>query len=255
MTFLAIGIWTHVVFDKDNLGEILGFETRVFVWTSVTLAYVIIHYALLRFSFWLVHIFPRWFHLTPVASLVGILVCEPIFIHIMTHMGVFEPFSMSKIIIFVGRDIIILGLLEFIFATLIIQIVTTLPSHAHFSKRAKDSSANLLNLSHPLMIPFGTHNVSAQDILVIKSEDHYCHLQTAQKTFFERKRLIDIVNILPSTLGMQVHRSFWVAHKFVKGIRLEGQKTVVITKDGQEISASRKLRSQLIELYPKLNED
>ena len=71
------------------------------------------------------------------------------------------------------------------------------------------------------MIPFGTHNVSAQDILVIKSEDHYCHLQTAQKTFFERKRLIDIVNILPSTLGMQVHRSFWVAHKFVKGIRLE----------------------------------
>lgn len=123
MTFLAIGIWTHVVFDKDNLGEILGFETRVFVWTSVTLAYVIIHYALLRFSFWLVHIFPRWFHLTPVASLVGILVCEPIFIHIMTHMGVFEPFSMSKIIIFVGRDIIILGLLEFIFATLIIPIV------------------------------------------------------------------------------------------------------------------------------------
>ena len=41
----------YVVFDKNNLGEFFGFETRTFIWTSVTLAYVITHYSIFRASF------------------------------------------------------------------------------------------------------------------------------------------------------------------------------------------------------------
>ena len=65
--------------------------------------------------------------------------------------------------------------------------------------------------------------------------------------------MIDIVDAIPNSFGMQIHRSYWIAHKYVTGIRREGQKTLVITKDGQAISASRKLRAELLKIYPEIN--
>ena len=83
------------------------------------------------------------------------------------------------------------------------------------------------------MISLGDNKINAADILLIRSEDHYCHLFTAEQKYFERKRLIDIVDAIPNSYGLQIHRSYWIAHKHITGIRREGQKTLVITKDGQ----------------------
>jgi len=252
--FLAIVVWTHVVFDKNNLGDSFGFETRTFIWTSVTLAYLVIHYSIFRASFVIRRFIPGWVHYTPVGSLIGILICEPIYIHAMTQLNVFEPFDVPKIFQFVGRDLIVLALLEFIFATVIIPVVTMLPSLSHLYQRPKANNVDPLLNAPPIVVTFGEHKINASTILLIRSEDHYCHLHTANRKYFERKRLIDIIDTIPEAYGMQIHRSYWVAHKFVQGIKRDGQKTLVITKDGQKFSASRKLRAELLKSYPELLE-
>jgi len=152
-----------------------------------------------------------------------------------------------------ARDLVVLALIEFIFATVIIPVVTTIPALSHLYRRPKANTANPFLNTAPIMISFGDHKINAANILLIRSEDHYCHLQTADQKFFERKRLIDIVDTIPLSYGMQVHRSYWIAHKHVTGIKREGQKIMVITKDGQEISASRKLKAELLKNYPELS--
>lgn len=252
--FLAIVVWTHVVFDKNNLGDFFGFETRTFIWTSVTLTYVIIHYSIFRASFMIRRFIPSWVHFTPIASLIGTLICEPIYIHAMIQLNAFEPFDVPKIFQFVGRDLIVLALLEFIFATVIIPVVTMLPSLSHLYQRPKVNDVDPLLNTTPTMVTFGEHKINASTILLIRSEDHYCHLHTANQKYFERKRLIDIIDTIPEAYGMQIHRSYWIAHKFVQGIKREGQKTLVVTKDDQTFSASRKLRAELLKTYPELSE-
>ena len=253
MIFLAIVVWTHVVFDKNNLGDFFGFETRTLIWTSVTLAFVVIHYALLRLSFLVIRFAPKWFHFTPLGSLLGILICEPIYIHTMVQLDVFKPFDLQTIFQFIGRDLIVLALLEFIFATVIIPVVTMLPALSHLYRRPKANTVDPLLNEPPTMISFGDNRINAAQILLIQSEDHYCHLLTTGQKYFERRRLIDIIDTIPQSYGMRIHRSYWIAHKHVAGIRREGQKTLVITKDGQAISASRKLRAELLKIYPEIN--
>ena len=64
----------------------------------------------------------------------------------------------------------------------------------------------------------------------------------------------DVVDRLPVQHGALIHRSDWITHKFVQGIKREGQKTLATTKDGRTLSASRTLRAERLKTYPELSE-
>ena len=62
---------------------------------------------------------------------------------------------------FVGRDLIVLALLEFIFATVIIPVVTMLPSLSHLYQRLKADNVDPLLNASPTMVTFGEHKINA----------------------------------------------------------------------------------------------
>ena len=55
----------------------------------------------------------------------------------MVQLNVFRPFDVPTMFQFIARDLVVLALLEFIFATVIIPVVTMLPALSHLYKRPK----------------------------------------------------------------------------------------------------------------------
>ncbi|EUB96467.1 transcriptional regulator, LytTR family [Rhizobium sp. CF080] len=76
-------------------------------------------------------------------------------------------------------------------------------------------------------------------ILRLSVEDHYTDVVTSRGHELVLLRFADALKELGPTLGLQVHRSHWVADAHVETLkRIEG-KLFVIVKDGTEIPVSR----------------
>ena len=131
----------------------------------MTLAYVVVHYSLFRVSFLVNRFAPGWFHFTPFGSLLGIMICEPIYIHAMVQLNVFRPFDVPTMFQFIARDLVVLALLEFIFATVIIPVVTMLSALSHLYQRPKANTIDPVLNASPIMISLGDNKINAANIL------------------------------------------------------------------------------------------
>ena len=78
----------------------------------------------------------------------------------------------------------------------------------------------------------------SRDVIYLKAEDHYVQVQTTGGSCLVRKRFANAVADLGS-LGMQVHRSYWVAHRHVlTTVRRDGRTMLRVT-GGHNLPISR----------------
>ena len=76
------------------------------------------------------------------------------------------------------------------------------------------------------------------DLVFLKSEGRYIDVHTTEGSNRVIARFADAVDQL-GDVGMQVHRSYWVAHRHVTDVVKRDTHTVLILTDGREIPVSR----------------
>lgn len=77
------------------------------------------------------------------------------------------------------------------------------------------------------------------ELLALGAEDHYLRVITPLGSDLILMRLSDALDELGDEAGMQVHRSWWVAHGGVEALRRDGGRTVLVLKNGGEVPVSR----------------
>ncbi len=111
----------------------------------------------------------------------------------------------------------------------------------------RDLKQNLIQKSKssiPLTFDYGffikLKNIHPQDIYIIKAEEHYISVQTAEETELISYRFSDaILEVDASLEGQQVHRSWWIAKKAIKELKEEGRKNWILTQNDKKIPVSR----------------
>ncbi|MGZ5182027.1 MAG: LytTR family DNA-binding domain-containing protein [Ramlibacter sp.] len=78
-----------------------------------------------------------------------------------------------------------------------------------------------------------------QQLLALQAEDHYLRVITASGSDLILMRMADALRELDAQPGLQVHRSWWVAHEAVSGVRRDGGKTMLVLSNGQQVPVSR----------------
>lgn len=76
-------------------------------------------------------------------------------------------------------------------------------------------------------------------IYAVSAEDHYLRLHTSKGSDLILMRLADAIAELEGLEGAQTHRSWWVARDAVESARREGDRAVLVLKDGVEAPVSR----------------
>ena len=77
-----------------------------------------------------------------------------------------------------------------------------------------------------------------RDVLYLNVSGHYVNAVTAEGSGVILMRFADAVAEL-GDLGMQVHRSYWVAHRHITGIFRRDERTMVRVTGGHELPVSR----------------
>lgn len=90
--------------------------------------------------------------------------------------------------------------------------------------------------------------VSPHEILWIKAEQHYIRIGTENKEHMILYRFSDAVSQLDTDMGMQVHRSWWVAHAAIEGMQQAGKKFLLQLSSGDEVPVSIPYQGAMKEL-------
>ncbi len=93
----------------------------------------------------------------------------------------------------------------------------------------------LRHLDHPLN----------GELLRVEAQEHYVRLISDQETRMVLYRFNDIVSELPGKLGMQVHRSHWVAFAAAKRLYRDSGRLWLTITDGSKIPVSRKYSEEV----------
>lgn len=80
---------------------------------------------------------------------------------------------------------------------------------------------------------------SIGDIIYLEAELHYLSVITENGGGLILYNLRDAIKELTSQSGVQIHRSFWVAFKYVDDIKSEGRQGRIILKSGKSLPISR----------------
>lgn len=80
------------------------------------------------------------------------------------------------------------------------------------------------------------------EVLRLEAQEHYVKVSTTEETRLVLSRFSDVIRELPVELGMQVHRSHWVAFSAIENASIEGQGVKITTKTGDSIPVSRSFR-------------
>jgi hypothetical protein len=83
-------------------------------------------------------------------------------------------------------------------------------------------------------------------LLRAEAQEHYVKLVGSTDTRMILYRFSDILRELPDTLGMQVHRSHWVANDAIVDVVRQGNNTRIETKDGMQIPVSRRYVGRVV---------
>jgi len=76
-------------------------------------------------------------------------------------------------------------------------------------------------------------------LISLSVQDHYTEIATSKGTALALLRLSDAIAEAEPTVGLQVHRSHWVATREVTTARRDGAKAVLTMSDGRDIPVSR----------------
>jgi uncharacterized membrane protein len=76
-------------------------------------------------------------------------------------------------------------------------------------------------------------------LISLSVQDHYTEIATNKGTALALLRLSDAIAEAEPTVGLQVHRSHWVATGEVASARRDGAKAVLTMSDGRDIPVSR----------------
>ncbi|MEP3049182.1 MAG: LytTR family DNA-binding domain-containing protein [Roseibium sp.] len=85
-------------------------------------------------------------------------------------------------------------------------------------------------------------------LLRAEAQEHYIRLIGTEETRMILYRFSDVLRELPDELGLQVHRSHWIAYDGVKRVFRAGGNTRIQTVDGVEIPVSRRFSKTVMTL-------
>jgi len=90
-------------------------------------------------------------------------------------------------------------------------------------------------------------------LIALSVEDHYVRVRTTKGTHMLLMRLSDAIRETAPVVGLQVHRSHWVAIEAVRQVARKGDGALLTLSDGSEIPVSRSNMGKLKEagLLPK----
>jgi DNA-binding LytR/AlgR family response regulator len=77
------------------------------------------------------------------------------------------------------------------------------------------------------------------ELLALEAEDHYLRVITAAGSDLILMRMSDALAELGHGIGLQVHRSWWVAHAAIAAVNRNNGRTALLLKNGLEVPVSR----------------
>ena len=80
--------------------------------------------------------------------------------------------------------------------------------------------------------------MAVADVIAVKAEQHYIKIVTATRNYLVLHRFSDALCELPSSDGLQIHRSWWVRRNAIQRVRQSSRKMSVILQTGEEIPVS-----------------
>lgn len=80
------------------------------------------------------------------------------------------------------------------------------------------------------------------ELCSVEAQEHYVQVVSSEESRMVLYRFSDVVRQMPESIGMQVHRSHWVAHSAVKETVMQGQTMKLALKDGRFVPVSRTFR-------------
>ncbi|MEL7538038.1 MAG: LytTR family DNA-binding domain-containing protein [Pseudomonadota bacterium] len=78
----------------------------------------------------------------------------------------------------------------------------------------------------------------AGDVLALEAEEHYVRVHTSAKAYMIHHRLRDAIADMPTSLGTQVHRSWWVSKEAVMKVTRSGRRRILVLSNGLEVPVS-----------------
>jgi hypothetical protein len=91
-------------------------------------------------------------------------------------------------------------------------------------------------------------HISVSEILAIKAEQHYIRVFTSEREYMVLYRFSDAVSQLDIDLGLQVHRSWWIARSAIQSMRQSAKKFFVVLNNGEEVPVSTPYQGLLKEM-------
>jgi len=91
-------------------------------------------------------------------------------------------------------------------------------------------------------------NVSADQVLALKAEQHYIKVYTADRSFMTLYRFSDAVAEMDPAVGQQVHRSYWIRNAAIRAIRRGSGKYSVELSNGLVVPISAGNRGLIREI-------
>lgn len=79
----------------------------------------------------------------------------------------------------------------------------------------------------------------------VEAQEHYVQVVSSDDTRMLLYRFSDVVKQLPDSLGLQVHRSHWVAYDAVEKLSFQGQSLKLLLKDDTQIPVSRTFKKRV----------
>ncbi len=80
--------------------------------------------------------------------------------------------------------------------------------------------------------------VQAASVLALEASEHYVQVHTYDRKYLIHHRLRDAIEDMPESLGIQVHRSWWVARSAVVHQRRERRRKLLVLANGTEVPVS-----------------
>jgi DNA-binding LytR/AlgR family response regulator len=80
---------------------------------------------------------------------------------------------------------------------------------------------------------------AAANILALRAQDHYVEVITEQGSELCLVRLNDAISEAAPTIGVQIHRSHWVAISAIKKLETKGSDKFVCMTDGTSLTISQ----------------
>ncbi len=201
-------------------GEVMRFLPRIAYWVGIVAStYLIGSIITLSLRPRLEH-HPLWFR----ASLTGLALGCGINLFVQTVNFLIWP-------IVVGEQLEGLATLALSILVLCLVISTV------FELVGLEDRAGINDNLPPLLdrLPHGKRGA----LVALSVEDHYTRVRTTKGEELLLLRLSDAIRETAPVDGLQVHRSHWVASEHVAGARRDGDRTLLILRDGKEVPVSR----------------